>query len=240
MVGRGAGGCHRSGEGQPGWGHPAGSVLGGAGGSDPMAGPAGVAPARRRRASCPAAPPRLRAIRVCTQRRTKEARLAPKGTREVGVLDSRQGSDRLAVGDCGLRVQPSHGAIQGKLAFGNELARQRVIHIGEVWSSLYESEAAARKLLRSARDVVGDQGDYAAELEKLLVPLQSESERNQVCTADNRCQSVLAGSNAVQPDASVPQCPGAIDSGARQRQPTRCSRERSQAGKSQNVGHEFH
>ena len=70
---------------------------------------------------------------------------------------------------------------RAKLAFGNELARQRVIHIGEVWSSLYESEAAARKLLRSARDVVVDQGDYAAELKKLLVPLQSESERKARC-----------------------------------------------------------
>ena len=59
-----------------------------------------------------------------------------------------------------------------RLAFENEIARQRVVHIGEVWSSLYESEVVARKLLRSARDVAGDQGGYATELRKLLIPLQ--------------------------------------------------------------------
>ncbi len=68
-----------------------------------------------------------------------------------------------------------------KLAFENEIARQRVIHISEVWSSVYESEVVARKLLRSAREVAGDQGGYATELRKLLIPLQKESEQKARC-----------------------------------------------------------
>ena len=48
-----------SGERPAGRGHPAGGLHGGADGPGPGAGPAGVAPAGRRRASGPAAPPRL-------------------------------------------------------------------------------------------------------------------------------------------------------------------------------------
>ncbi len=68
-----------------------------------------------------------------------------------------------------------------RLAFENEIARQRVVHISEVWSSLYESEVVARKLLRSAREVAGDPGGYATELRRLLIPLQKESEQKARC-----------------------------------------------------------
>ena len=68
-----------------------------------------------------------------------------------------------------------------KSAFEKEIARQRVIHISEVWSSLYESEVVARKLIRSARELVGDEGGYAMELRRLLIPLQKESEQKARC-----------------------------------------------------------
>lgn len=64
--------------------------------------------------------------------------------------------------------------VRTRLALKSELAKQRVVHIGEVWSRLYESEAATRELLRAASRVIDEHGNDEAALRNLL-PLQEES-----------------------------------------------------------------
>ena len=62
---------------------------------------------------------------------------------------------------------------KSRLAFRNEIAKQRVVRIGEVWSALEKSEAAISKLLVEASKVI-EQGSDSTALRKLK-PLQNES-----------------------------------------------------------------
>ena len=102
--------------------------------------------------------------------------MAPEGTREVlfWIADKVVIALLLAI----VTFVFNHLLVRSraKLAFGNEIAKQRVIQIGEVWSNLYESEAAARELLRSAGEIIVDQGGNATELKK-LIPLENESKQ---------------------------------------------------------------
>ena len=111
----------------------------------------------------------------------KEVLLAPEGTRDVVFWMADEVV--LALLLTMVAVVLNHLMVRSgaRSAFENEIARQRVVHISEVWSSLYESEVVARKLLKSAREVAGDQGGYATELRKLLIPLQKESEHKARC-----------------------------------------------------------
>jgi len=116
-----------------------------------------------------------------TPGRQRRYELAPEGTSEVvfWIADEVVFALLLAI----VAFVFNHLMVRSgaRLAFENEVARQRVVHISEVWSSLYESEVVARKLLRSAREVAGDQDGYATELKKLLIPLQRESEQKARC-----------------------------------------------------------
>lgn len=107
--------------------------------------------------------------------------MAPEGTRDVVFWMADEVV--LALLLTMVAVVLNHLMVRSgaRSAFENEIARQRVVHISEVWSSLYESEVVARKLLKSAREVAGDQGGYATELRKLLIPLQKESEHKARC-----------------------------------------------------------
>jgi len=64
---------------------------------------------------------------------------------------------------------------RARLAFENEIAKQRVVRISEVWSSLYESEAATRELLREASRVIEQGADSTAV--RTLMPLEEDSRR---------------------------------------------------------------
>lgn len=107
--------------------------------------------------------------------------MAPEGTREIVFWMADEVVVALLLAIVAFVFRYLTVRAGAKLAFDNEIARQRVIHISEVWSSLYESEVVAQKLLRSAREMEGDQGGYATELRKLLIPLQKESEQKVRC-----------------------------------------------------------
>lgn len=107
--------------------------------------------------------------------------MAPEGTREVVFWIADKVVIALLLAIVAFVFHHLIARSGARLAFENEIARQRVVHISEVWSSLYESEIVARKLLRSAREMAGDQGDYASELKRLLIPLQKESEQKTRC-----------------------------------------------------------
>lgn len=67
---------------------------------------------------------------------------------------------------------------KAKLAFKNEIAKQRVIHISEAWSVLYQFEAASDKLLQGvSRVIITHGGNIEARNTDLrkLGPLEQES-----------------------------------------------------------------
>ena len=66
------------------------------------------------------------------------------------------------------------------LAFKNEIAKQRVIHISETWSVLYQFEAASEKLLREVSEVIirhGNDRDAKITALRKLAPLEKESRK---------------------------------------------------------------
>ena len=65
---------------------------------------------------------------------------------------------------------------KARLAFGNEMAKQRVTRIGEVWSALNELEASNEQLLRKVSLVTLKRGTDRAALTELM-PLQDASNK---------------------------------------------------------------
>ena len=102
--------------------------------------------------------------------------MAPEGTREIVFWIADKVVIALLLAIATFVFNHLLVRSKAKLAFGNEVAKQRVIQIGKVWSSLYESEAAARELLRSASETIAAHGGDAAELKK-LIPLENESKQ---------------------------------------------------------------
>ena len=107
--------------------------------------------------------------------RKAKARMAPQGTYELLFWIADKVVIALLLVVITFLFNHLLERSRARLAFGNEIAKQRVVRIGEVWSGFYESEAATRELLRAASSVIENGGDVTAL--KKLMPLEDESRR---------------------------------------------------------------
>ena len=87
--------------------------------------------------------------------------------------------DRLVLGAAVLLVGAAVSLwverVKLRLALRSEHAKQRVVHIGVVWSVVYESESATRELLRRVSQVIAGGGGVGGL--QTLLPLEEESRK---------------------------------------------------------------